>query len=237
MSPDEKPRLVGRQPSLPRGVPRGKPGGVQITPQCAGPARGYPGHLSVLVWDGASHKIVSNYFPDISIDLGIQFDEWGDPSAQLYPVELRGEIDELNTYLLANINEGVHKVAGAITQTDYEELRGQVIAALEDLDERLARSRFLFGSEITESDVRLWVTLARFDLLHNPQGGISERRLTDFPNLWAYARDLYQRPAFRDTTDFSTFRYAPPLDDLDRIVVERFEADWEQPHGRERLAL
>jgi putative glutathione S-transferase len=206
---------------------------------------GYPGHISVpVLWDRGTEKIVSNNFPDITIDLGTQFERWADTNVDLYPVPLRPQIDALNEHVYTWVNNGTYRVAGATTREDYEDLRGGLIGTLEDLDERLTGRRFLFGDRITEADVRLWPTLARFDLGYNPLGKISERRLTDFPALWPYARDLYQRPAFRDTTDFSTFdkfsRGPKPSFFNDagwRIEVEPYYgADWDAPHGRERLA-
>ncbi|MGW0811194.1 glutathione S-transferase C-terminal domain-containing protein [Nonomuraea sp. NPDC002799] len=203
---------------------------------------GYPGHLSVpVLWDRETGKIVSNNFPDITIDLGTAFAAWADPSVDLYPQSLRRRIDELNEEIYQRVNNGPYKVAGATNQDDYEEHRHSLIATLERLEERLAGRRFLFGDRITESDVRLWPTLARFDLGYNPLAKISERALTDFPNLWAYARDLYQRPAFRETTDFATFRHlsegpAPSFlnDGPRRIAVEPAPADWDAPHDRDR---
>ncbi len=117
-----------------------------------------------------------------------------------------------------------------------------MIAMLEELDERLAGCRFLFGGEITEADVRLWPTLARFDTGYNPLAGVTERRLTEFPHLWGYARDLYQLPAFRDTTDFASFgglvRGPKPTFVNEapwRIRVEPYLADWDEAPGRDRL--
>lgn len=114
--------------------------------------------------------------------------------------------------------------------------------AFGELDERLAERRYLFGDAVTESDVRLWVTLARFDLGYNPLAGISERHLTDFPNLWAYARDLYQLPAFKNTTDFESFTHfsqEPKPSFLVRadwrLEIAPYRADWNQPHDREKL--
>lgn len=200
---------------------------------------GHRGRLSVpVLWDRATGRIVSNRSSDITIDLGTAFAAWADPAVRLYPPELRAEIDYLNAYLHDNVNDGVYKVAGAAAQDAYEDAREGLITALELLEERLDSRRFLHGGTITESDVRLWATLARFDLRYNPAGRISERGLTDFPNLWGYARDLYQRPAFRDTTDFSAFRPdRPPFpnDGPLRIQVEPYEADWDAPHDRERL--
>jgi glutathione S-transferase/putative glutathione S-transferase len=204
---------------------------------------GYDGHVSVpVLWDRATGKIVSNNFPDITIDLGTAFKAWADTSVDLYPEPLRAEIDALNAHVYQTVNDGPYRVAGAATRADYEELRQAMIATLEELDRRLADRRMLIGGQMTEADIRLWPTLARFDTGYNPLAGVSERRLTDFANLWAYARDLYQRPAFRDTTDFSSFgnlaRGPKPTfvnEGSWRIKVEPHLAGWDDPPGRERL--
>ena len=204
---------------------------------------GYPGHISVpVLWDRQTAAIVSNNFPDITIDLGTQFGEWGASSPDLYPAALRPEIDALNQRVYETVNDGTYRVAGATTQGEYQELRHALIATLEDLDGRLAKRRYLFGEEVTEADVRLWPTLARFDTGYNPMAKISERRLTEFPVLWDYARDLYQQPAFGQTTDFSSFARmgagAKPsfLNDADwRIAVGPQQADWDARPGRELL--
>jgi glutathionyl-hydroquinone reductase len=204
---------------------------------------GFPGHISVpVLWDRQTAAIVSNNFPDITIDLGTQFGAWGDPSVDLYPAALRGEIDALNERIYETVNDGTYRVAGATTQQDYEQLRGRVTGTLEYLEERLSACRYLFGPAVTEADVRLWPTLARFDLGYNPMAKISARRLVDFPVLWAYARDLYQRPAFRETTEFSSFaRFGTGpvpsfVNEADwRIPVEPYQADWDAPQDRQLL--
>ncbi len=204
---------------------------------------GYDGHVSVpVLWDRETKKIVSNNFPDITIDLGAAFEAWADTSVDLYPQPLRREIDALNEQVYSRVNNGPYLVAGATTQEDYENLRQAMIATMAELDERLAASRFLFGRQITEADVRLWPTLARFDAGYNPLAGISERRLTGFANLWPYARDLYQHPAFRETTDFTSFGglvRGPRPSFLNegswRIEVEPRLADWDAPTDRARL--
>lgn len=200
---------------------------------------GYQGHVSVpVLWDRHAGVIVSNNFPDITIDLGTQFEQWADTSVQLYPPELRAEIDELNAFLYDNVNDAPYRVAGATTEQGYDRLRKQVIAALEWLDETLAGRRYLLGDALTEADVRLWVTLARFDAGYNPMARISERPLTSFRNLWDYARDLYSLPEFSSTVDFSvfpalasgpgpSFRY----NGIERIAVRPRLADWFEPPG------
>ena len=204
---------------------------------------GYDGHVSVpALWDRVTKRIVSNNFPDITIDLGSAFEAWADTSVDLYPQSLRGDIDALNERVYQTLNNGPYMVAGATTREDYEGLRQRMIATMTELDGRLAASRYLFGSQITEADVRLWPTLARFDAGYNPMAGVSERKLTEFPTLWAYARDLYQQPAFRETTDFSAFgglatgpRPSFVNDGPWRIKVEPSLADWDAPSRRERL--
>jgi glutathione S-transferase/putative glutathione S-transferase len=204
---------------------------------------GYDGHVSVpVLWDRQSGRIVSNNFPDITIDLGTRFERWADTSVDLYPAALRPEIDALNERVYQDVNNGTYRAAGATTEADYKQLRQRLIAAFAELDQRLADRRFLFGPGITEADVRLWPTLARFDLGYNPLGKISERPLVSYPNLWGYARDLYQHPAFRDTTDFTAFgafaagpRPSFVNDAPWRIDVEPYHADWDSPHHREAI--
>jgi len=175
---------------------------------------GYRGHISVpVLWDTATGEIVSNHYPDITIDLAVEFEKWADPNVSLYPKELRPRIDELNEYIFENVNTGVTRVAAARTQQEYEDARTNVIEALETLESDLEESEFLLGDAITESDVRLWVTLIRFDTADNPRAGISERSLKDFPRLWSYTRSLYELPAFRDSTDLEAIsRAAVPVE-------------------------
>ena len=128
---------------------------------------GYDGHVSVpVLWDKQSSRIVSNNFPDITIDLGTQFGEWASPAYDLYPAALRPEIDALNERVYATVNNGVYRCGFATSQPAYESAVAALFATLDDLDQRLASRRYLFGDSITEADVRLWVTLARFDAVY-----------------------------------------------------------------------
>ncbi|MBP2707716.1 glutathione S-transferase C-terminal domain-containing protein [Microbispora sp. RL4-1S] len=198
---------------------------------------GYPGHISVpVLWDRRTNRIVSNDYPQIPVDLGTRFAQWAVSGLDLYPAGLRDEIEALDEEIAREVSHGVLQVARASAQEEYERRRARVTAALDRLDARLAGGRYLFGDRLTESDVQLWVVLVRFDLLHNPLAGISERPLTGYPNLWAYARDLYTIPAFRETTDFTAFRFpgtpAHSGDGPVRIEVAPREADWDEPPGR-----
>lgn len=199
---------------------------------------GYEGHISVpVLWDRRSGRIVSNNFSDITIDLDTQFQDWAGTSLELYPEALRSEIDAVNAVVYEDINDGVYRAGFAGTQRHYEEAVARVFATLDELERRLASRRYLLGDRVTEADVRLWVTLARFDTVYHSHFKCNLRRLTDYPNLWAYARDLYSLPAFRETTDFDHikrhyFGTHPHLNPR-RIIPVGPALDWDLPHHRD----
>jgi putative glutathione S-transferase len=201
---------------------------------------GFDGHVSVpVLWDRETATIVSNNFPDITIDLETQFGAWAAPGVDLYPRPLRAQIDALNERVYASVNNGVYRCGFATSQAAYEEAVAALFAMLDELEERLAGRRYLFGPQVTEADVRLWVTLARFDQVYVTHFKANLRRLADYPNLWGYARDLYQQPAFGSTTDFDHIKRhyytTHPHLNPSRIVPAGPLLDWAQPHGREDL--
>ncbi len=201
---------------------------------------GYPGHISVpVLWDKQTNKIVSNNFPDITIDLDTQFGRFAEPGVELYPEELRAGIDEVNELVYATVNNGVYRCGFAPSQQAYHAAVTDLFGTLDLLDARLADRRYLMGSQLTEADVRLWVTLARFDSVYYSHFKCSIRRLTEYHNLWGYARDLYSRPAFSGTTNFDHIKrhYFMTHSHLNpgRIVPEGPVLDWHSPHGREKL--
>jgi glutathionyl-hydroquinone reductase len=201
---------------------------------------GFDGHMSVpVLWDRGTHRIVSNNFPDITLDLATAFAKWADPSVDTYPVALRPQIDELNDRLYTSVNNGVYRCGFAPNQQAYDAAVVELFELLDELDGRLAARRFLFGDAITESDVRLWVTLARFDAVYVTHFKVNLRRLVDYPNLWPYARDLYQHPAFGGTLNLDHikrhyFTTHPQLNPL-RIVPAGPVIDWTAPQHRAAL--
>ncbi len=124
----------------------------------------------------------------------------------LYPEHLRKEIDELNVILFHEINNGVYKAGFAKSQTEYEKAYDVLFQRLDWLEERLSKSRYLFGDLITDSDIRLFVTLARFDTAYYFAFKTNRNRLSEFENLWNYAKDLYSIPAFKEATDFDSIK-------------------------------
>jgi len=198
---------------------------------------GYDGHISVpVLWDRETSRIVSNNFPDITIDLDTQFGAYAHGDYDLYPERLRPEIDAINATVYQNVNNGVYRAGMATTQQAYHDAVTKLFATLDELEERLAGRRYLLGDAITEADVRLWVTLARFDAVYHYHFKANLRRLTDYPNLWGYARDLYALPAFSGTTNFDHIKRhyytTHPHINPSRIVPDGPLLDWEAPHGR-----
>ncbi|MDD2214645.1 MAG: glutathione S-transferase C-terminal domain-containing protein, partial [Oscillospiraceae bacterium] len=155
----------------------------------------------------------------------------------LYPEALRPQIDQLNTVIFNDVNNGVYKAGFAESQAEYEKAYDQLFARLDWLEQRLGQSRYLFGEQLTDADIRLYVTLARFDAAYYLVFKTNRNRLVDFPNLWVYARDLYQTPGFGDTTDFDAIKRGYQLGNHAsnpyQIVARGTDLSiWLQPHGR-----
>ena len=202
----------------------------------------YTGWCTVpCLWDTKTQRIVTNDIPQITITFETEFTDFHRRGApQLYPPGQRREIDAVSTLVFHAVNNGVYKAGMAMTQAAYEEAFDVLFATLESLEERLARRRFLLGSRFCEADVRLFPTLARFDAVYYIHFKCNLRRLVDYPHLWGYARDLYQRPGFGDTTDFGQIKrhYYQSQDWINpsRIVPKGPFVSWLEPHGRERLS-
>ncbi|WP_254638985.1 glutathione S-transferase family protein [Cohnella sp. GbtcB17] len=162
----------------------------------------------------------------------------------LYPEALRGQIDALNETIFHDINNGVYKCGFAHSQEAYDAAYDTLFARLDELERRLAGSRFLHGDFITDSDVRLYTTLARFDAAYYTAFRTNRNLLREFEHLWGYARDLYQTPGFGDTTDFDAIKrhyhlsitIATDKQEVNILPKGPDLAVWEVSHGRQRLS-
>jgi glutathionyl-hydroquinone reductase len=163
----------------------------------------------------------------------------------LYPEGLREDIDALNDLIFNEVNNGVYQCGFAQNQEAYETAYDRLFARLDALEERLSTQRFLFGNFITDSDVRLYVTLARFDVAYYSAFKTNRARIVDFPNLWGYARDLYQTEGFGDTTDFEAIKKhyhlsvkLHPEEKLDQKILPKGPdlSGWTTEHGRASLS-
>jgi glutathionyl-hydroquinone reductase len=203
---------------------------------------GYKGKCTLpLVWDTHTQRIICNDVPQITIMFETEFTGYHRPgSPDLYPAAQRREIDAVATLIYHAVNIGVYKAGLATTQADYEEAFDALFATMDALDERLARRRFLLGSQPCEADVRLFPTLARFDAVYYPLFKCNLHRLVDYRHLWDYARDLYQRPGFGDTTDFDQIKrhyyQTQSWVNPSRIVPKGPFVSWLEPHGRDPVS-
>ena len=202
---------------------------------------GYSGRVTVpVLWDKKTETIVSNESAEIIRMLNGAFDEWGDASVDFYPEDLRSEIDSINALVYDNINNGVYKAGFATTQEAYEEAFGALFAALDQVEERLSRQRYLAGERLSEADWRLFTTLVRFDPVYVGHFKCNLRRIADYPNLSNYLRELYQVPGVAGTVDLlhikAHYYGSHKTINPSGVVPLGPELDLAAPHNRDRLA-
>jgi glutathionyl-hydroquinone reductase len=199
----------------------------------------YDGRVSVpVLWDREAARIVNNESADIVRLFNSEWDSvGGDASVDLYPAALRDEIDAVNEFVYANVNNAVYMAGFARSQGAYERAYRRVFDALPSLESRLASSRYLVGDALTLADWRLWVTLVRFDAVYHTHFRCNGARIVDYPNLWGYTRELYQWPGVAETVAMDQIKrhYYTTHDDLNpkRIIPAGPEhLDFTEPHGR-----
>lgn len=164
---------------------------------------GFTGRATVpVLWDKHRGTIVSNESADIVRILNSGFGDLAQNDIDLYPEDLRGEIDQLNDHIYPRLNNGVYRAGFATTQIAYEEAFGEVFATLNELEYRLETSGpFLFGERFTETDIRLFVTLVRFDVAYYGLFKCNLRRIIDYPHLKAWLHRVLAIPGVRKTVN------------------------------------
>lgn len=202
----------------------------------------YPLGITVpAIVDIPTGQVVTNDFAQMTLDLSTEWTEFHrDGAPDLYPEHLRDEIDEVNALVFKDVNNGVYRCGFSADQAAYEKAYDQLFDRLDWLTERLSTQRYLIGDSITEADVRLFPTLARFDAVYHGHFKANRSKLTEMPVLWAYARDLFQTPGFGDTIDFDQIKehyYVMHKDVNPTQIVPKGpdNSGWTTPHGREAL--
>jgi putative glutathione S-transferase len=189
-----------------------------------------------VLWDRARETIVSNESAEIVRMLGDAFAAFSNTDLNLYPADLRDEIDAWNDLIYRAVNNGVYRAGFSMSQGAYEEAVREVFATLGRLEAHLADNRYLCGDRFTEADVRLFPTLIRFDVAYFGAFKCNLRRLIDHPNLWAYTREIYQMPGVAETVDLDVYKrgyYSPsPQRNPHGIVPLGPDIDPTVPHGR-----
>jgi putative glutathione S-transferase len=199
----------------------------------------FSGRITVpVLWDTRTQRIVSNesselirmlYAPDSLGGLG-------GAALDLYPEDLRAEVDAINGRVYETINNGVYRAGFARRQDAYERAFAELFESIEWLEGLLGRRRYLAGERITEADWRLFPTLVRFDEVYHVHFRCNRRRIVEYPNLWGYARELYQRPGVAGTVAMDQIKrhYYTTHDELNpkRIIPVGPAPQWTSPHGR-----
>jgi putative glutathione S-transferase len=168
----------------------------------------FSGRVTVpMLWDKKTGTIVSNESSEIIRMFNSAFDHLGATPGDFYPEALREEIDAVNERVYHTLNNGVYKCGFATTQEAYEEAFVALFDTLDWLEERLSKRRYLAGDQITEADWRLFTTLVRFDAVYVGHFKTNLRRIADYPNLWAYTRELYQVPGVSGTVNMHHIKH------------------------------
>lgn len=191
--------------------------------------------------DVPTGAVVTNDYQQITLDLETEWTAFHRKGApELYPPQWRDQIDEVAALVYEDVNNGVYRAGFASSQAAYAEAYRHLFDRLDWLSDRLTTQRYLVGDTITEADVRLFTTLARFDAVYHGHFKCNRTKVTEMPVLWAYARDLFQTPGFGDTTDFDHIKrhYYEVHRNINPTGIVPCGPDlagWLTPHGREAL--
>lgn len=197
----------------------------------------YSGRVTVpILWDKKRNTIVSNESAEIIRMFNSAFDGITGNTLDFWPEAQREAIEEVNARIYSNVNNGVYKSGFATTQDAYDAAVGPLFGTLDWLEERLSQSRFLMGDAQTEADWRLFTTLIRFDPVYHLHFKCNLKRIVDYPNLWAYTRDLYQTPGVAETVNMSHivrhYHYSHETINPHRIIPINPNIDYLELHGR-----
>ncbi len=189
-----------------------------------------------VLWDKAQGTIVSNESSEIIRMFNAAFDGLTGNADDYWPEDLRAAIEPVNARIYDTVNNGVYRAGFATTQAAYDEAVHALFDTLDWLEDRLSHQHYLMGDRLTEADWRLFPTLIRFDPVYHLHFKCNRRRIIDYPNLWAYTRDLYQWPGIADTVwlDHIVRHYHYSHDSINpyRIIPINPVLNYHEPHGR-----
>jgi len=202
----------------------------------------YTGRVTTpVLWDKEEQTIVNNESREIIYMLDVEFEDLATTNASFYPEGLKGEIEDTLDRLYEPVNNGVYRSGFARTQAAYDEAVTELFDALDRFEEVLSQQRYLCGDRVTEADWAFFTTLVRFDPVYHGHFKCNLRRIVDYPNLWGYARDLYQYPGVAETVDFGHIKehYYRSHESINptRIVPKGPIVDFSTSHDRERIVV
>ncbi|WP_171126865.1 MULTISPECIES: glutathione S-transferase family protein [unclassified Ruegeria] len=197
----------------------------------------YSGRVTVpILWDNTQETIVSNESSEIIRMFNSAFDGITGNTDDYWPEAMRDDIEEVNARIYSDVNNGVYKSGFATSQQAYDAAVGPLFETLGWLENRLSTHRYLMGDRVTEADWRLFTTLIRFDPVYHLHFKCNRNRLVDYPNLWAYTRELYQWPGVAKTVNMNHivrhYHYSHDSINPHRIIPVNPVLDYMEPHGR-----
>ncbi|WP_108484767.1 glutathione S-transferase family protein [Oceaniglobus ichthyenteri] len=189
-----------------------------------------------ILWDKERETIVSNESSEIIRMFNSAFDHLTGNTDDYWPEPLRDAMEPVNDRIYDTVNNGVYKAGFATSQGAYDNAVVPLFESLDWLEDRLSDNRYLMGDTLTEADWRLFSTLVRFDLVYHLHFKCNRKRIVDYPNLWAYTRELYQWPGIAETINFDHivrhYHYSHDTINPNRIIPINPVIDWMAPHGR-----
>jgi len=189
-----------------------------------------------ILWDKHKETIVSNESSEIIRMFNSAFDRLTGNAMDYCPQELREAMDPINQRIYDTLNNGVYRCGFATTQAAYDAAVGPLFDTLDWLEDRLSRQRYIMGDRLTEVDWRLFPTLLRFDNVYHLHFKCNRKRIIDYPNLWAYTRELYQYEGIAETVNMDHiirhYHYSHDTINPNRIIPINPDIDWHAPHGR-----
>ena len=200
----------------------------------------YTGRVTVpVLWDKQQQCIVNNESSDIIRLFNTAFNNAGAKGGDYYPLVLRREIDELNSWVYDTVNNGVYKAGFATTQTAYDIAVTALFTSLDSLEKRLTNQRYLLGNALTEADIRLFTTLIRFDPVYVSHFKCDHKRIADYPALSGYLRDIYQQEGIAATVNLDHIKHhyfcSHSLINPTGIIPTGPDFDLNKEHRREKL--
>ena len=192
-----------------------------------------------ILWDKRTETIVNNESAEIIRIFNSGFNSLTNNEDDYYPNAQREEIDAINNMVYHDINNGVYKAGFATTQEAYEEAVTALFCALDRVEERLSKQRYLVGSKITEADWRLFITLIRFDAVYHGHFKCNKKQIADYPNIYGYMKELYQVPGVAETVNFDHIKrhyyYSHTMINPTQVIPVGPEQDLMSPHGRDKM--
>lgn len=193
-----------------------------------------------VLWDTKTHSIVNNESAEIIRIFNTAFNALTGNTDDYYPKALREEIDSINERVYHDINNGVYKAGFATSQAAYEEAVSSLFNALDWIEARLSKQRYLVGDSITEADWRLFTTLIRFDAVYHGHFKCNKRQIADYPNIFGYMKELYQVNGVRETVNLDHIKrhyyFSHTMINPTQVIPVGPEQDFMSPHGRDHIS-